>query len=240
MKGWLVGALIAVGVILAFIAVAFSQGAPTAPTARLYTPLNPSASQQLSIGLNMGTYSVVAPNTVWGLGMHFVYSAVETTSTGQTYLLANNLTVAPIVGASQGSFYQLPGTIGVVTTAVCSNVGCAGAWENVTVTAYGVVVTPFQVWDSPTSVSTFSSAAETSCNAGLPCAPQTASPAGLKTPAVPTKAALDTFMLEVLVPVTVLIAFESFGVYAVLAKHPVLPAVGVVAVFAVILEFLLL
>ena len=238
MKAWLVGVLVAIAVILGAFAVLYAEGSPTAPTAQLIVPITPGASQNLVFNLNSGVYSAVSPNTVWGLGLHFTYTAIERTSTNMVYILANNQTTAPAIGTSFGNFYQLGQTATVTTVAACTGISCAGVTENVTLSVSMTVVTPFQAWVTPGPTYVFSSTTSGACSVGSPCPP--ASPANApQPPAQPSSAALNSFLLELFVPLTLLIAFEAFGVYAI-TKHPALIATGFVAVGLVILEFVVL
>lgn len=240
MKGWVVALLVTIGVLLAIFATFFAQSAPTVPTAQLFTPLNAGASQSIVVTFTMGDYSVIAPNTVWGLGMHFTFTVVETTSLGNTYILANNATAAPSVGSSSGNFYQLTNTQTFNTVAACSGINCVGVTETVTITASGTVVTPFAAYQSAKSVTTFSNTNEGTCTTGLVCPPISQSPGGLAVPAVSTTAVLDSFLLVILVPLTILVAVEAFGVWGTMWKHVSLPIIGTVAIVLVAVEFLIL
>lgn len=239
MKAWIVAALVIIGVLLGIFATFFAQGAPTTPTAQLYTSINPGQTQSLVFELNMGDYSVIAPNTVWGLGMHFYYTAVEQTSLGQTYILANQQPAAPTVGTSSGFFYQLWNALTLTTTAACSGINCAGVTENVTVTTYGIVNTPLTSYQSPTSVSVFSSLTANTCSATSPCTP-TPALKGVTTPASSSNTALYSFVLAVAGPLTLLVAVEAFGVWVAILKHPILPATAAVAFVVFLAEFFLL
>lgn len=234
-KVWLVGALVVIGVILGAFATLFAQGAPTAPLAQLNEAINPAEAQALPIELNMGVYSVVAPNTVWGLGMHFSVTVVETTSAGKKYVLLNQQPEAPTIGTSSGGFYQLSNALSVTTVAACSGSGCAGATENISLTLQGVVVTPFVAWMSPVSYANFT---QTSAVGAIAGGSSSTVPTTLKS--VPTATAFQTYLLEVSAPLTLLVGIETLGAWVVGMKNPVLPVVGVAALVLVVIEFLLL
>lgn len=239
MRGWLIGTLIAVTVILGAFALLFAQGAPVAPTAQLYTPINPGTAQSLLFNVHSGEYSISAPNSVWDLGQHFTVSAVELTSAGGAYTLASNLTVGYVTTASSGLFYQILGTFSLTTVAACSGGGCAGVTENITLTLSVSLSTPLVVWVSPHTTSLFSSLNAVSCGSGSPCAPISTVPANLPTTgiAAPTTLAANTFYLELVAPLSLLVAVDAFGAYAAGMRHISLPIVGVIAIAALIIEF---
>jgi hypothetical protein len=227
MKAYVLAVLVVVGIIVGGFAVLYAAGSPTGPQAQLQGTITPSSAQTLIVNVNMGAYSLVAINTVWGLGVHFTYTAVELTSTGQRYVLASNATIAPSVGSSSGSFYQLNGVITLTTTAACSAANCAGVIENITLTMSGTVVTPFKAWVSPTTTTVFTSL---DSNAPIPALP----------PAKATPAALNSFLLELLAPLTILVAFEAFGFYGVGTRHPAILLTGIGAAVLIVVEFLVL
>ena len=226
MREWLAGAMLAAALLIGAFAVLFAQGAPTTPTAQLYTPINPTSSQQqFEVTFNSGVYSVVAPNAVWGLGMHYVYTATESASNGASYDLGSNASSAPLVGASAGGFYQLNDALTLYGLEPCSGAACAGVTETLTISVYMEVVTPFKSWLSGTATYVWSSA-QAGCVTGVPCPP--VSPANAPTTgAHPTRVALDTFLVELLVPVALLAGMEFMLAYGIFTRMPALAVAGV-------------
>jgi hypothetical protein len=233
----MIGALAAAAVVLMFFAIGYAQGSATAPTATLYTPISPGQSQNLVFEVNLGVYSAVAPNNIWQAGTHLYVTAIERTSLGNTYILLNQQPEAPNVGSSSGGFYQLSNALSLTTVAACSGIQCAGVTENITLSMNATVVTPLKAWTSPSTTAIFSSLTASQCSVGVPCPPVVAYSA--PNPAQPTSAALDTFLLELLAPLTLLVAVEAFGVYAIV-KHPGLAWTGGIAVVILVVEFVIL
>ena len=238
MRGSVVAALVGIATVLVILGLMFAQGAPTAPKAELYTPLQPSAAQSIQVQLQFGFYSIVTPNTIWQLGSHFVYSAVEKSSSGTVTVLATNQTIAPSIQGESGQFYIETATIALNTVAACSPATCGSVSENVTITAQATVATPYVAWFSPVTVAVFSSANSGSCTAGIPCPPSSQTPVSAGGSPVPTTTALDTFYLELFAPLTVVVAIGAFIVIVLGGKHPVLIATAVVAALALVVEFI--
>ena len=235
MKGWAIAVLVVAVALLGVLAFLFAQGAPTAPTAQLYTPIQPGSAQGLLVQVQFGFYSIVAPNSIWTPGIHLVYSAVERASSGTPTVLVSNGTAAPNIVSSSRQFYIVSTTLLINTVASCSGIGCTGISENLTVTAQASVVTPYLAWFSPVTVAVFSST-QAGCNSGTPC--QSISNPGGPVPA-PTAASQNSFYLELFVPLTALVAVVSLGAGLILTKHPVVWGVTGIAVVLILVEFLI-
>jgi hypothetical protein len=221
----LIGAIVAAAIILGAFALLFAQGAPTQPIVSNSTPLSPSAGQGMSVEFEFGFSSIVAPNTVWGPGLHVIYSAVESSSAGGTPVtLANNITVAPNIQAAAGTFYTMFATVNIDTVSLCSGAACAGVIENVTITAKANVVTPYVAWFSPVTVATFTST-QTGCVVGNPCPAASGNVPNQSVHATSTTSA--TFYAEILFPLGLLIGFGSVLGFAVAGKFPWLILVGI-------------
>lgn len=236
MRGWILGIMVAAGVILGLLALLFAQGAPTPPVTSLSTPIQPGTAQSLAVQIQTGFYSISAPNTVWSPGWHFIYTVVEQTNNGPSTVLANNVTASPNLISTSGGFYVMSSAITVGTVSVCSGAACSGVTENITITAKADVVTPYVAWFSPNTVSLFLSSNSQSCSASSPCY---ANSAGAPQPAhspQPCPTATDTFLAEVLVPFSILIGVELIAAYAVVLQHPALPVVGALFLVAAVVE----
>jgi hypothetical protein len=235
MKVGLVVALVVVMVLLGFLAVLWAEGSPTQPNISLYTPIQPGSAQSLLVQVQFGFYSTSVVNPIWQLGYHVTWSAVERTSASSTpTVLVTNATSAPQIVTSSNLFYTMQSTLSVVTVAACSGSGCQGVSENVTITAQANVATPFIAWFSPVTVAVFSST--TPCVPPNACAPVTAEPVG--TPPVSTSTALNTFLLELAVPLTAIVALGSFAVVLMGGRHPAFIGLAIGATVAVFVEFL--
>ncbi len=234
MKGGIIAALAAIAVVLAILALLFAEGSPTVPSASLYTQIQPGTAQSLLVQVQFGYYSIAAPNVVWDLGMHLTYSAVERSNVGAATVLVTNATSAPQIVSVSNLFYTMQSTISIPTVAVCSGISCAGVTENITITAQANVITPYTAWFSPTVVSVFSSASTCVPSGGSACP----AVAGNGSPQ-PSATALNTFLLELVVPMTAILAIGSFVVILLGGKHPALVGLAIGATAAIFVEFLI-
>ena len=238
MRAGIIAGLVTVAVVLGVLALLFAEGAPTAPSVDLYTPINPSVAQSLLVQFIFGYYSIAAPNAIWDLGQHITYSATEQTSLGLTTVVAVNALSAPVIVSQSGQFYTMRSTVNVVTVAACAGAACAGVTENITLTAQANVVTPYVAWFSPTTVAVFSSTQATGCTQGQRCAPQSITPNVTDSP-VATMTALDSFLQELFIPLTALVAVGAFAVILLGGKHPIFMGTAVVATILVLVEFII-
>jgi hypothetical protein len=234
MKGALIVGLVVVAVILAILAAMFAEGAPTTPAVSLYTQIQPGTAQSLLFQVQFGFYSVTSPNAIWAPGYHITYSAVER-GAGVTTVLVTNGTSAPQINSVSNSFYVMQSTISVVTVASCSGSGCLGITENITFTAQANVVTPYTAWFSSPVTVVFSSI--NACTPAGSACPVYSGPTQV-TPPQSTAIALNTFLLELAVPLTAIVAIASFVVLLMGGRHPGIMGLAIGATVAVFVEFL--
>ena len=223
---WKVVAVVAVAVVIAFSAfvAATAQGAPGAPTAKASSLPNPALSQDVQVTFASYVYSLVAPNSVYQLGGKFVYSATATNpSNGPPVVLAQNASAAFSATSSKGQLYTVESTVTFSLPALCSGSSCSTSVYNLTITVKAVLSTFVAFWQSSESKIVFSNVASY-----ISVPPLTApSP--------------STYYLELVVPITVIVAVGALaaaGLGPGPAKHPAVILVGLGATFAVLGELL--
>jgi hypothetical protein len=233
MKGWVIAVLAITAAVLGLLAFLFAQGAPTQPSAQLYTQIQPNTAQGLLVQIQFGFYSIVAPNNIWTPGFHIIYSAVERSTAGAPVVLVNNGTAAPNIASSSGQFYTMSITLQITTVAACSGGACVGVMENLTVTAEAAVVTPYIAWFSPITTAVFSSS-QGGCSSGTPCQSLTNPVAA---PPTPSAVAMNSWYLELFVPLTVLAAVVGLVLLVVGVEHWAPAMLVGAAIVLVIVEF---
>lgn len=231
MRGAIIGVMVAVGVILGTLALLFAQGAPTAPGVTISAGLTPGTTESIPFEFTTGYNSISAPNSVWDPNFHLTYSVSVSASNGFTQTVASAQTSGLQVSGQSGTFYTLSASVPLTVDAACSGSACSAITETVTVTSYVTVVTPYKAWFSPTTVATFGSVTNATCTAAAPCL-------GAGSPSSApqhTATAQDTFLAELLAPLTFLAGFEFIAAF-ILVKHPALAYGGIAAVVIGVLE----
>lgn len=226
-KGWIVGIMVAVGLVLGILAFLFAQGAPTAPTIALDNALTPSATQTVNVPMSFTFQSIASPNPVWDPGQHIIYTIVQSGSNGVTNTVAAHQTTGLSILQSEGNTYTLGTTVQWSLAALCSASACIGVTENLTVTAQAVIITPYATWFSPVVTAVFN-AQQGACSATAPCEPVTQS--------VPSGTGADvgthTFYAELFGPLLALTGVELLAAYGLMMRHPGVLIVGAASLLA--------
>lgn len=218
MRGWIIGLMVAAGVVLGTLSLLFAQGQPTAPSVQTENVITPGTAGNVLFHFEWAFNSISAPNAVWDPNFHMDYTIQQSASNGYSNTVISATTGVSIL-AQSGTFYTVVDDESWYLPAACTGSACVGVVENVTVTAHATVVTPYHAWFSETTKAVFQST-QNPCSVSSPCSPVLTTGASPTVPPTPTSATQSTFYAQLLVPMFLLVGIEFVAAYFVAGRHP--------------------